>query len=88
MVRDFFLLNISNFWFTSLHFTVHSMSSDLKHVDEARKELFCRQWKTIEKLTPTQDALLQHVKRVTYQAGIRWRQTVMCVGTTACTELV
>lgn len=43
---------------------------DLEHVDEARKKLFCHKGKMMEKLPPTQDALLQHVKRVAYQAGI------------------
>ena len=53
-------------------FTVlmYDKTSDLEHVDQARKELFCQKGKTMDKLPPTQDALLQHVKRVAYQAGI------------------
>ena len=53
-------------------FTVilYDKTSDLQHVDEARKELFCQKEKTMERLPPTQDALLQHLKRVAYQAGI------------------
>ena len=52
-------------------FTVilYDKTSDLQHVDEARK-LFCQKEKTMERLPPTQDALLQHLKRVAYQAGI------------------
>ena len=39
-------------------------------VNEARKELFCHKSKSMEKLPPTQDALLQHSKRASYQAGV------------------
>ena len=49
---------------------VYDKTSDLQHVDEARKELFCHKGKTMDRLPPTQDALLQHSKRVAYQAGI------------------
>lgn len=53
-------------------FTVilYDKTSDLQSVDEARKELFCLKEKTMERLPPTQDALLQHSKRAAYQAGI------------------
>ena len=60
------MLNISNCWNTSLLFK----TSDLQDVDEARKELFCQKGKPMERLPPTQDALLQHSKRVAYHAGI------------------
>ena len=58
-------------------FTVilYDKTSDLEHVDEARTELFCRKGKTMETLPPTQDSLLQHTKRVAYQAGI-WSTSV------------
>ena len=54
------------------HFTIvmYDKTSSLERVDEARKEIFCQKGKTMERLPPTQDALLQHVKRVAYQAGI------------------
>ena len=48
----------------------YDKASELQHVDEARKELFCQKGKTMEQLSPTQDALLQHLKRVAYLAGI------------------
>ena len=53
-------------------FTVflYDKTSDVEHVNEARKVLFCQKERTMEKLPPTQDALLQHTKRVAYQAGI------------------
>ena len=54
------------------HFTVvlYDKTSDLQDVDEARKDQFCQKGKPMERLPPTQDALLQHSKRVAYQAGI------------------
>ena len=53
-------------------FTVilYDKTSYLEHVDEARQELFCQKGKAMEALPPTQDALLQHSKRVAYQPGI------------------
>ena len=47
-------------------FTVilYDKTSNLQHVNEARKELFCQKGKTMDRLPPTQDALLQHLKRV------------------------
>ena len=54
------------------HFTVilYDKTSDLEHVDEARKALYCQKGKTMDTIPPTQDALLQHSKRVANQAGI------------------
>ena len=53
-------------------FTVllYDKSIEVERVNEARKELFCHKGKTMETLPPTQDALLQHSKRVAYQSGI------------------
>jgi 5'-3' exonuclease len=53
-------------------FTVimYDKTSELEHVNETRKMLFCQKGKTMEALPPTQDALLQHLKRVVYQSGI------------------
>ena len=54
------------------HFTVimYDKTSELQCVNEARKDLFCHKGRMMEKLPPTQDALLQHTKRVAYQAAI------------------
>ncbi len=49
---------------------MYDKASEQQHVNKARKELFCHKGKTVERLPPTQDALLQHLKRVAYQAGI------------------
>ncbi|KAF3832197.1 hypothetical protein F7725_025862 [Dissostichus mawsoni] len=45
-------------------------TSDLESVNEARREKFCQKNRTMEHIPPTQDSLLQHLKRVAYQSGI------------------
>ena len=39
-------------------------------VNETRKELFCQKNRPMDRIPPTQDALLQHTRRAVYQAGI------------------
>ena len=53
-------------------FTVvlYNKTSNLECVNEARMELFCQRNRPMESIPPTKDALLQHLKHVTYQAGI------------------
>ncbi|XP_071477249.1 uncharacterized protein [Diadema antillarum] len=53
-------------------FTVlmYDVTSNLVSVNEARRELFCKRKRNLENIPPTQDALLQHIKRVLYQSGI------------------
>ena len=53
-------------------FTVilYDRTSTCELVNKARRELFCQKSSSLENFSPTQDALLQHVKRVVYQAGI------------------
>ncbi|KMQ81601.1 hypothetical protein RF55_25812, partial [Lasius niger] len=53
-------------------FTVilYDKNCEFDNVNEARKELFCQKTKSMEKLPPTKDALLQHSKRAAYQAGL------------------
>lgn len=49
---------------------LYDKTSGLKSINEARRELFCQRSKTMETIPPTQEALLQHCKRVAYQAWI------------------
>lgn len=66
-------LDIDNENFKLLErFTVilYDKNCELDNVNEARKELFCQKSKSMEKLPPTKDALLQHSKRAAYQAGV------------------
>ena len=49
---------------------IYDRTSNLDSVNEARREMFCQKNRTMETIPPTQNALLQHCKRVAYQAGI------------------
>ena len=49
---------------------LYSKTCPLTSVNEAREELFCRNNRKMDMIPPTQDALLQHVQRAVYQAGI------------------
>ena len=42
----------------------------MEHVDEPRMELFCCENKAMENIPPTSDALLQYIKRATYQVSV------------------
>ena len=44
-------------------------------VNQARKELFAQKRRAIDLIPPTQAALIQHLKRATYQAGYCWSQS-------------
>eukprot|EP00794_Sanderia_malayensis_P004942 gene4942-5588_t len=44
------------------------------NVNEARKHLFTQKGRQINNIPPTKGALLQHVKRASYQAGFVWGQ--------------
>ena len=48
---------------------LYNRTSPLSLVNDIREKLFCEN-RSIERLPPTQDALLQHTKRSVYQAGI------------------
>ena len=49
---------------------IYDKTSNLESVNQARKDLFCQKSRTMETIPPSQDALLQHCKRVAYQAAI------------------
>ena len=44
-------------------------------VNQARKEVFAQKERTIDLIPPTQAALIQDVKRATYQPGYCWSQS-------------
>ncbi len=48
---------------------LYDKSSPFSSINETRKALFCHN-RAMDKLPPTQDALLQHVRRTVHQAGI------------------
>ena len=49
---------------------LYDRTSPLNTVNEVREELFCRKNRSVDRIPPMQDALLQHVRRAVYQAGI------------------
>ena len=53
---------------------MYSKSCGCSRVNHARKQLFSHGKCTLEKIPPTQEALLQHTKRALHQAGYVWRQ--------------
>ena len=53
---------------------IYDHTSSQQHVNEARKQLFTQKGSTIDGFPPTQDALIQLIKRATYQAGNCWTQ--------------
>ena len=54
----------------SQYFRLYDKTSELDNVDTARMELFCHGNELMEKIPPTQGALMQHSKRAAYPAGI------------------
>ena len=49
---------------------LYDRTSPLSLVNDEREELFCKRSRSVERLPPTKDALLQHTRRSVYQAGI------------------
>ena len=47
---------------------LYDQTSDLLTVNDARKQLFTQKSRSLENIPPTQAALKQHIKRVSYQA--------------------
>lgn len=67
------LINLDTLQFKILeHFCVamYDKTSSQSSVDEAQKELFCQKNHTMETISPTQDALLQHTRHAAYQSEI------------------
>ena len=56
---------------------LYDCTSSQEYVNEARKELFTQKGRAIDTLPPTQAALVQHTKRVAYQAGHCWSQAMI-----------
>ncbi|KAG0710839.1 hypothetical protein GWK47_021999 [Chionoecetes opilio] len=56
---------------------IYNKTSNLDSVNEARRELFSQKNRPMEKIPPTQEALLQHTLRAVYQAGI-WATSDQC----------
>ena len=57
---------------------MYDRSSAATGVDEARLDLFARKQRAYNSIPPTQAALVEHVKRASYQAGVIWGQATIC----------
>lgn len=71
--RPYTYLNIETEHFKVLErFTVvlYDKTSSMETVNETRRDMFCQKSKSMDAIPPTQDALLQHAKRASYQTGI------------------
>ena len=55
---------------------LYDRTSNQKHVNAARKELFTQKGQAIYAFPPTQAALIQHTKRAVYQVGHCWSQAM------------
>jgi hypothetical protein len=55
---------------------MYDRNSNSKFVNEARQQLFGRKGGRFDSLPPTQDALIQHVKRAAFQSGYCWYKSL------------
>jgi len=53
---------------------LYDKRSELKSVDEARQQLFCKRSRSLDRIPPTSAALKQHTLRASYQGGHVWSQ--------------
>lgn len=58
---------------------LYDRTSSQTCINQARKHLFCQKARGIYCLPPTRAALVQHIKRATYQAGHCWSQMDIAV---------
>ncbi len=56
---------------------LYSITCSSTEVNQARQNIFAQSSRTFEYLPPTKAALIEHVKRVTYQAGYVWGQSLV-----------
>ena len=71
-------ININSSHFTAIErfiVVLYDRTSPLSFVNDAREELFCKKNRAVDRLPPTQDALLQHTSRSLYHAGI-WTTSI------------
>ena len=61
-------------WFFVL---LNDSTNSQEHVNDACKQLFTQNCRTIDALPPTRVALIQHAKRTAFQAGYCWGQMMI-----------
>ena len=55
---------------------MYDLASDIREVNDARKQLFAHKSRALDNIPPTQAALQQHTKRASLQANC-WNQTLV-----------
>lgn len=55
---------------------LYDKTSTVMSVNVARKQLFSKKGRPVNHIPPTQDSLIQHLKRASYQAGHVWGQSI------------
>ena len=55
---------------------IYDTTSTKSYVDGATLELFVCKGRDVSNIPPTKGALLQHVRRAVYQAGLCWSQSL------------
>lgn len=76
--HPFQLLNLDDDHFQKferLTVILYDKTSHLNSVNETRRELFCQRNRAMDKLPPTKDALLQHVRRAGRHLDVQHRGT-------------
>ena len=58
---------------------MYDRTRQCQRVNDARKVIFSQKGRTLENIPPSADALLQHTKRVAYQAGHCWGQSLVSI---------
>ena len=53
---------------------LYDRGSELRSVDEARQQLFCKKSRSLDRIPPSSSALRQHLLRAAYQGGHVWSQ--------------
>ena len=56
---------------------LYNRTNSQEHVNDARRQLFTHNCRTIDVLPPTRAALIQHALRAAYQAGYCWGQMMI-----------
>jgi len=69
--------NVSLESFESFVVSLYSATSTLTEVNKARQQIFSQLTRTFEYLPPTKAALVEHIKRATFQAGYAWGQSLV-----------
>ena len=56
---------------------LYDRTSTISAVNECRKDFFARKVRPLQGIPPTSDAVMQHLKRVLYQASYCWAQSLL-----------